>query len=36
MRTALPLAVIALGMLSIAGCAEGGNGLDKVNGNVDV
>jgi len=36
MRTVLPLTVIALGLLLFAGCAEGGNGLDKVNGSVDV
>jgi DUF4097 and DUF4098 domain-containing protein YvlB len=36
MRTVLPLTAIALGLLLFVGCAEGGNGLDKVNGSVDV
>ena len=36
MRTVLPLTAIALGLLLVVGCAEGGNGLDKVNGSVDV
>jgi hypothetical protein len=36
MRSVLPLTTIALGLLLFVGCAEGGNGLDKVNGSVDV
>jgi len=36
MRTTLPFTAIALGSLLFVGCAEGGNGLDKVNGSVDV
>ncbi|HTD28319.1 MAG TPA: hypothetical protein VK660_02925, partial [Xanthomonadaceae bacterium] len=36
MRSAFPLICIAFGLLIVAGCAEGGNGLDKVNGSVDV
>jgi len=36
MRTVLPLIATALGLLLFVGCAEGGNGLDKVNGSVDV
>ncbi len=36
MRTALPLICITVGLLCIVGCAEGGNGLDKVNGSVAV
>ena len=35
MRTAISLTAI-IGLLLVAGCAEGGNGLDKVNGSVDV
>ncbi len=36
MRTVLPLTAITLGLLFVVGCAEGGNGLDKVNGSVAV
>lgn len=36
MRTIFPLTAIALGLLCVVGCAEGGNSLDKVNGSVDV
>ena len=35
MRTAISLTV-TIGLLLVAGCAEGGNGLDKVNGSVNV
>ena len=36
MRTVFPLSAMILGLLFVAGCAEGGNSLDKVNGSVDV
>lgn len=36
MRTVLPLFGATLGLLLVSGCVEGGNGLDKVNGNVSV
>lgn len=35
MRIAMPLSTLALGLLLVAGC-DAGNGLDKVNGSVDV
>lgn len=36
MRTALPFTGVTIGLLFLAGCTEGGNGLDKVNGSVSV
>jgi DUF4097 and DUF4098 domain-containing protein YvlB len=36
MRSVFLSASIALGLLSVSGCVEGGNGLDKVNGSVSV
>jgi DUF4097 and DUF4098 domain-containing protein YvlB len=36
MRSVFLSASIAFGLLSVSGCVEGGNGLDKVNGSVSV
>lgn len=36
MRTVLPLFGVTLGLFLISGCVQGGSGLDKVNGSVNV
>ncbi len=36
MRTVFPLTALALALLVVAGCDANGNGLDKVNGSVDI